>query len=192
MHPYLKIGIGIFSLVLVIGASTGAYFVLSKKEVLPPVEEVTPQYERETQSSQEEIWVDIGGTVKTPGLYAFTKGARVGEAISRAGGLTSQANRRYVAEELNLSQLLTDQQKIYIPDQSSAFSALTASPDSGASTKVSINKASVSQLDELPGIGQKRASDIIANRPYQTLEEFQKKLKFSEIVFHKLEPLLSL
>lgn len=42
----------------------------------------------------------------------------------------------------------------------------TASPESspGTSPKVNINTASAAELETLPGIGEKRAADIIADR----------------------------
>ncbi len=43
-------------------------------------------------------------------------------------------------------------------------------------TTVNINTASSDDLTSLQGIGKARAKQIIANRPYESLEEAQKKL----------------
>ncbi|MCK4649113.1 helix-hairpin-helix domain-containing protein, partial [bacterium] len=40
--------------------------------------------------------------------------------------------------------------------------------------KININTASQAQLEDLPGIGPKRAESIIANRPYSSSEEITK------------------
>ena len=44
-------------------------------------------------------------------------------------------------------------------------------------TTVNVNKASLKDLETLPGIGPKIAADIIKNRPYKDGKELQTKVK---------------
>lgn len=77
-------------------------------------------YEGLKESSQdvigsEEIKVDLAGAVKNPGLYTLKKGSRLGDLLSMAGGFVSEASALWVSKNLNLSQVIYDRQKIYIP-----------------------------------------------------------------------------
>lgn len=61
------------------------------------------------------IHVDISGALKQPGVFCLEEGAMVIDAVSKAGGFTSNVAYRFVSRKLNLSQKLVDNQKIYIP-----------------------------------------------------------------------------
>mgnify|MGYP001458552055 CR=1 FL=1 len=60
------------------------------------------------------IAVHVIGAVPRPGLYEFSEGARVQDAIDAAGGLLTSAN----ADAVNLAALLTDGQQLNIPYKS--------------------------------------------------------------------------
>jgi len=59
--------------------------------------------------------------------------------------------------------------------------------DAGGSTKISINSASATQLMELKGIGEKRAADIIAGRPYEKIDDLLVKGILTQSLFTSLE-----
>jgi len=59
-------------------------------------------------------------------------------------------------------------------------------------TKVSVNTATLKELEELPHIGEKKASNIHAARPYKSLNEFFTKNPFSEEQTTKLMELIKL
>ena len=116
-----------------------------------------------------------------------------------AGGLSQTADRVWVARYLNLAQAVPDGAKIYIPRQNEEISnaQFSISKNSGEvsgvtigpnqSGLVNINTASASELDELWGIGEKRAADIIANRPYQTSEELVSKAGIPKNVYERIK-----
>ena len=59
--------------------------------------------------------VDISGALKHPGVFCLDEGARVIDAVTKAGGFSPDVAYRFVARKINLAQKLVDNQKIYIP-----------------------------------------------------------------------------
>lgn len=136
-------------------------------------------------SESGQILVDVRGEVAKPGVYRLSNQQRLGEAIASAGGLTKEANPQYVLHALNFAKVLSDQEKIYIPNQNETSfcsdqiqlpvtksqtadkNTVGGNDDGGAG--ISINTAQQSELESLPGIGEKRAADIVAGRPYSSI-----------------------
>ena len=126
------------------------------------------------------ITVDVSGAVAKPGIYELPATARVSQALISAGGLSKRANSQYVARQLNLAAKLTDGQKLYLPfagetvvlDQSMANTDNSIDSDQSTGSRlINLNTSSLEELDTLPGIGQKRAQDILAGRPYVSLQQ---------------------
>lgn len=130
-----------------------------------------------------EVVCDISGAVKHQGVYRLKNGARLEDLIEKAGGLTKDAQLKAI----NRSQLLKDQDKIYIPGKGdkvgaaqTANSAAASAPASSASASsssvssstsgaasgdlINLNTATASDLQKLNGIGEKKAEQIIAYR----------------------------
>lgn len=59
--------------------------------------------------------VDIEGQVRNPGVYKLKQNSIVQDVLVVSGGLDGQADRDWVAKNLNLALKITDGQKIYIP-----------------------------------------------------------------------------
>ena len=123
----------------------------------------------EDEVTSQEIYVEIKGSVKNPGVYQMPKNSRVFELIEQAGGVTSLAD----TSNLNLSMLLEDAMVIYVysqeelqeetlntEDNSQNFNS-SSSKEEVATTKedgkIAINKASLEELITLPGIEIGRA-----------------------------------
>lgn len=146
------------------------------------------------------ILVDIRGEVKKPGVYVMDPTERLGAAVERAGGLTKMAHASYVLHALNYAQPLTDAQKIYIPHQEETqycqkinqFSSELAILDNADNSLVSINTASPSELETLTGIGAKRAEDIVAGRPYQTINQLIEQKIITNDIFEQIKSQISL
>lgn len=149
-------------------------------------------------SSRKKLFVDISGAVKHPGLYELEDGARAGGAVTAAGGLTSQAHQLYLRKHFNSASPITDGQKLYIPFSGEDLegTSVVASSDSSAravtSGLVSINTASSSELDALPGIGAVRVEQIIAGRPYASLQELVERKIVTASIFEDLTGLIAL
>jgi competence protein ComEA len=96
------------------------------------------------------IFVHVVGEVRNPGLYELSVGSRVQDAISLAGGMSPEA----VLESVNLARMLSDGEQILVL----AKSQMAAESSAGY---ISLNRATSSQLESLPGVGPALASRII-------------------------------
>jgi competence protein ComEA len=119
------------------------------------------------------IVVHVVGAVVEPGVYELPVGARGDDAVRAAGGLTSQADLRSV----NLALQLVDGEQLVISRKGEALSPAGSRSPSGVSAPrlVNINRASVAELDQLPGVGPSTARAIVEHRerygPYATVDD---------------------
>lgn len=143
---------------------------------------ITNESIENNETEQEiEIAVHVTGEVKKQGLIYVKQGARVADAIEKAGGETSEAD----LSQINLAYILEDGQKIYIPNKNEKISQyITKNKGNNENNntdkedkKVNINTANQSELDELPGIGPSTAQKIIEYREengnFETIEDVQ-------------------
>jgi competence protein ComEA len=134
------------------------------------------------------VTVDVEGAVVHPGVYTLPVDSRVEDAIQAAGGLESDADEELFARTMNRAMKLVDGGKIYVPSLSSSGIGSAGS----VSNLVSVNTASQSELDTLPGVGPVTAQKIIDNRPYQTLGELVSKKAVGTALFEKIKDKMSL
>jgi len=116
------------------------------------------------------IVVDVAGGVRRPGVYRFRDGARVADAVERAGGPTPKA----MLAQVNLAERLADGEQVVIPLP--GVPAAPAGSSSGASDgPVHLGSATLEQLDSLPGVGPVTAQRILdyrsAHGGFKTVEE---------------------
>jgi competence protein ComEA len=113
--------------------------------------------------------VHVVGAVRRAGLFRLKEGARVADALVRAGGPTRKADLSAV----NLAAPLADGQQVVVPARLPAGSAPGAAVAAGG--KVSLAIATVDQLDELPGIGPITAQKIVdwrtSHGPFRSVED---------------------
>lgn len=105
------------------------------------------------------VVVDVAGKVRRPGLVRLPSGSRVADAVAAAGGAKPGTS----LDGLNLARVLVDGEQIAVgqPPASSAGSSATGA---GPTAKVSLNNATASDLDALPGIGPVLAQRIVTWR----------------------------
>ena len=113
------------------------------------------------------VVVDVVGAVRRPGLYRLEQGARIADAVSRAGGATPKADLALI----NLAAPLADGEQVVVPKRgTAAFGAPTAGAGSSGSGgapsggPVHLSTATLEQLDSLPGIGPVTAQKILDYR----------------------------
>lgn len=107
--------------------------------------------------------VHVVGAVQRPGLYRLTDGARIADALRRAGGATRRADLSLV----NLAAPVSDGSQVVVPRRAPPASAASggSSEDPAATTgPVHLNTATAEQLDELPGVGPVTAAKIVEYR----------------------------
>ena len=117
--------------------------------------------------------VDVEGAVRRPGLVHLRSGARVADAVSRAGGFARKADRAGV----NLAAPVADGQQVLVPRAGAPRPGGAAASGSGAaapSGPVSLSTATAEQLATLPGIGPVTAQKIVSFReqhgPFHSVE----------------------
>jgi competence protein ComEA len=103
--------------------------------------------------------VSVAGKVRHPGLVRMPDGARVADALERAGGPLPGADLTTV----NLARRLTDGEQVLVglppPAGQADPSSGVAVPTSGG--RIDLNTATLQQLDSLPGVGQVTAQRIL-------------------------------
>ena len=128
------------------------------------------------------IYVYVSGCVASPGVYIMPEGSRVYDAVNAAGGVTEEGDE----SRINLVNIISDGERITVP-----FSA-EYSEDSGDTNKlININRASVSELTALPGIGETRAKAIVSYRDkhgtYSKIQDIMKVSGIKEGTFEKIK-----
>ena len=106
------------------------------------------------------LYVDVVGAVRRPGLYRLRHGARVADALARAGGAT----RRASLELVNLAAPVADGEQVVVPRRGTADGAAAGNGTGAAAGPVHLNTATLEQLDTLPGIGPVTAQKILDYR----------------------------
>jgi competence protein ComEA len=107
-----------------------------------------------------DVVVDVTGAVRRPGVYRLPVGARVTDAVERAGG----ASGRAALEAINLAARLSDGQQVLVPELGPGGSASAPVGGAGEEGPISLGSASVEQLETIEGIGPVTAGDIIKFR----------------------------
>ncbi len=156
-------------ILLAVGCLAVLLFIGSKLLARPPATAaLAPPAAPPTETAASTaVVVDVVGAVRRPGLYRLEQGARIADAVSRAGGATPKADLALV----NLAAPLADGEQVVVPKRgTAAFGAPTAAagssgaggvPSGGA---VHLSTATLEQLDSLPGIGPVTAQKILDYR----------------------------
>ncbi len=101
--------------------------------------------------------VDVAGAVRSPGVYNLPEGARVKDAIARAGGPTGSAQ----LEAINRAARVADGQQVVVPATGPGGAPLGVSGVASEDGPISLGAATVEQLDTIEGIGPVTAQNIV-------------------------------
>lgn len=165
--------------VFLVGVGVLASLILSKSDNqgIEIIDAGGGENSRPRETGQEDLLADVAGAVIHPGVYRLPVNSRFADALAAAGGLSAAADRGWVSRRLNLAQNITDGIKIYIPSVDEGRTGSTSETnrsDSGLLTPdspISINSASLTELDTLWGVGESRAQAIVSGRPYSSIED---------------------
>lgn len=143
------------------------------------------------------IKVYVTGEVNSPGVIELEEGARIEDAIQKAGGIKPEANLK----EINLASEIEDGEKIYVPNLVEQVEETTLSSESEANTssksegKVNINKASVSELTSIPGVGASTAQKIMTyreeNGKFKTIEDIKNVSGIGDSKYNSMKDFIS-
>jgi competence protein ComEA len=147
--------------------------------------------------------VDVAGAVRNPGIFRFTPGARVADAVAAAGGFGPRVDVE-AASRINLAAELHDGEQVRVPSRDDTPAAAPARSPTSASAPdsagvapgglVDVNTASASALDALPGIGPATSAKIIAARedaPFASVDELRSRGVLGEATFGKVRDLVT-
>ena len=215
---YKKYLILVFCLLL-LAASTIAFFKLNneKTEVednfVANNEIITKEVNEVAKQEEVKLYFDIKGSVKKPGVYEFTQGDRIIDAINKAGGLTKNAT----TNNLNLSKKLANEMVIYVFNKNEltttkAFEQVnnvakckcetievnncvdkntTNESTNNEPTKININTDSKEKIMTISGIGSSKADAIIEYRTkngnFKTTEDIINVSGISKTIYDKIK-----
>ncbi|HEX5016647.1 MAG TPA: helix-hairpin-helix domain-containing protein, partial [Actinomycetes bacterium] len=148
------------------------------------------------------VVVDVDGRVKRPGVVELAAGSRVIDAIREAGGVAARGD----TAALNLAEVLIDGQQVVVPGKGEATTS--SGVPSGTSTEppatsptttpstVSINSASATELETLPGIGPVLAAAIVdwrtQNGGFTSIEQLQDVSGIGPATYAEIAPFVRL
>lgn len=171
----------------------------------------------DTGEKAEEIKIYVTGCVKNQGIVTLIKGQLIDDALRLAGGATKEAD----LGSINLVYKLEENTMLYIKSRKEIQSVSQSANDAGeagkgikiikdsggavvnenrqasiSGGKININKASIDELDTLPGIGQATAQDIISyrenNGPFKTIQDIMKVPRIKETRFEKIKDFITI
>jgi competence protein ComEA len=168
---------GLVALLVIAGQRLSQVGAARAPEVVAPLE---PVADTPAAAAQPVLVVHVVGAVRRPGLFRLREGARVADAVARAGGATGKA---YLAG-LNLAAPLVDGIQVVVPTRAAAGDGTGSSAggepaEPGAAgalgPKLSLATATAEELDELPGVGPVTAQTIIDYRtehgPFRSVDD---------------------
>lgn len=164
--------IGVISLLIILvfffGIKSSESTPVQQEDFFNTIETTETSENDEVTSSSTIYYVDIKGAVQRPGMYQVSDDMRIFDVIEKAGGFREDADQNQV----NLALKVADQMVIYIPvigeeaiaNNQSIIGEVSEAKKEQESEKVNINMANISDLQQLNGIGHKKATAIIEYR----------------------------
>jgi competence protein ComEA len=135
------------------------------------------------------VVVHLSGEVVAPGIYRLPAGSRIEDVLKAGGGPSGDGD----IHRLNLAARLADGQQVVVPRRIDPVLALMASP-SPVPGRVNVNRASVAELDRLPGVGPVTAQRIVAYREqhgaFTMIEQLRDAKLVSAATFEKIKDLI--
>lgn len=195
-----KLAIGIVGVLIIVGVGVYIYWANKAEEEY----DFNNFYANTEPDKKKEntIMVHITGEVKNAGIIELPEESRIADAIEQAGGVTEEAD----LDQVNLAFVLSDGQKIYIPNKkereaNEEKAYITAESgnnviikdkvEGGKKQKVNINEAKQEELEELPGIGPSIAKKIIEyreqNGKFTSIDELQEVKGIGEAKFENIK-----
>ncbi|HFV2514567.1 TPA: helix-hairpin-helix domain-containing protein [Streptococcus agalactiae] len=163
-----------------------------EKKVSTITEKKVPMISHVKDKVSNQVTVDVKGAVNHPGVYSLPSQSRVTDAIKRAGGLSNLADSKSV----NLAQKLQDETVIYVAQKGEKITVVEEEKANNIATqgnskgKINLNKADLSSLQTISGVGAKGAQDILDYRDsqggFKTIDDLKNVSGIGEKTLEKL------
>lgn len=210
-----------YAVVIVIGLSVlifGLIFIFQQPVEQEEIIEIVNQQVENVTEEINIIKVNIKGAVVNPGVYELDSNSRVEDAINISGGLTENADTSIInlSRKLNDESVIIiytkeEVKKIksgnvviqYIEKECNCpeyENSACIDPDTlindnsnedDSNNKISLNKATLKELQTLSGIGESKAKAIIEYREknglFKSIEEIKKVKGIGDAVFNKIK-----
>lgn len=210
-----------YVVVIIIGLSVllfGLVFVFKQSEEKEEIIEVVTPQEENIKEEVNLIKINVKGAVVNPGVYELDSDSRVEDAINISGGLTENADTSIInlSRKLNDESVIIiytkeEVKKIksgnvviqYIEKECNCpeyENSACIDPDTlindnsnedDSNNKISLNKATLKELQTLSGIGESKAKAIIEYREknglFKSIEEIKNVKGIGDAVFNKIK-----
>lgn len=213
-HKWLFLTGGVVCLFLAFSLTAlfGGKFAPANVPKDDPTEFVTQETgQAQAGNSNADRWmVYVTGAVMHPGVYEVPVGARVNDALQKAGGFSIHAD----PEATNLAAKIEDGAHIRIPEKGEAKqeepsapvmqtgqlplfrNAASSAKEQAATGRIDINRASAVELQNLPGIGPKLSQAIVdyreANGSFKSAEDLKNVRGIGEKRFEAVRDLVTI
>lgn len=176
--------------------------VTASSEELDESSDIEDISNKEEVSSKEDVditntyLVYVCGAVNEPGVYELESSSIKQDALILAGGLIEGASTTYV----NLAEPICDGEQIYFPleeELEQSYNPLYEEENNSSNSGglVNINTASKDVLMSISGIGESKATDIIAyresNGEFLTIEDIMNVPGIKEGMFNKMKDFIT-
>ncbi|MDJ0340174.1 ComEA family DNA-binding protein [Streptomyces sp. H10-C2] len=135
------------------------------------------------------LTVDVAGKARRPGLLRLPAGSRVADALAAAGGALPGTD----TSALNLARVLSDGEQVVVGGPA-APAAPVPGGGAPAAGPVSLNSATGAQLETLPGVGPVLAQHILDYRAqhggFASVDQLRNVTGIGERRFSDLKPLV--
>lgn len=213
-------------LIIIISIVAGIIYETKNKTIENEPIEFNTSLEENTNTEEKKLKIDIKGEIKKPGVYELKEIDRVSDAIKASGGLTENADTTlinlsktlkdemviiiYNKNEIEkLRQELKETKKIieYIEKDCTCPDTIneacikeapkqTQNKSEAKEGKISLNTATLEELETLPGVGESKAKQIIKyreeNNGFKTIEEIKEISGIGESTFEKFKEYISI
>lgn len=147
-----RLGAGLVAALVALSAGMVSALESKNNVALAVDQQLITAAEERPLTSTANVFVHVSGEVINPGIYQLPANSRLFDAVFAAGGFTEQAQ----ADSVNLARPINDGEQIKV----AKIGETSVQSDQSQST-ISLNSATLNQLDQLPGIGATLAQRII-------------------------------
>ena len=147
-----RLGAGLVAALVALSAGMVSALEAKNNVALAVDQQLITAAEERPLTSTANVFVHVSGEVINPGIYQLPANSRLFDAVFAAGGFTEQAQ----ADSVNLARPINDGEQIKV----AKIGEISVQSDQSQST-ISLNSATLNQLDQLPGIGATLAQRII-------------------------------